>query len=298
MGKYEEKYGFVAFLDVLGISTISSVEQSKSFLKRWDDLFNSAKNLVSSKATKKLFPVAGLSPVVFRIGDTIVCSWEIDRKALSEIEREVSSGKETGSPSQVQIARHHCRFASKYLPHIADWLSGMIFMGLEQGLLLRGALAIGDYVVGPTGDGSITLVGPAVSDAASWYEATDWFGVIFTPACGLLIVEAINGASCSDQNINLDQWFVEYPVPSKDREAMNLWSISWPCPYYQIDYSHGENSPLSLFNSLLLGMPIPKGTESKYFNSIKFFRWYGQEIYPKVKENMEELGMDGMNIEA
>ena len=44
-GIYEEKYGFVALIDVLGVSTISSVEQSKDFLRKWDNVFNSANSV-------------------------------------------------------------------------------------------------------------------------------------------------------------------------------------------------------------------------------------------------------------
>lgn len=297
--KYEGKYGFVALLDVLGVSTISSVKQAKAFLKKWDKVFKLAKRALRDEATRDkttdaLFHVQKeLSPEVFRIGDTIVLSWAMDKEELAkEVQelRSVFSNKDIEYPHELVKRINPCYHASVYLPHIAVFLDWLISAGLKQGLLLRGALAIGDYVVGSTEAGSIILVGPAVSDAASWYEKADWFGVVLTPSCGMVLMNLAERKS-KRQNIDIRRWFVKHNVALKGKEKMDLWSLSWPYFTYHACITE-EITPLSAISSSLLGLPIPRGTEGKYSNSIEFFQWYGEKIYPEVKENMRKLRKD------
>ena len=48
---------------------------------------------------------------------------------------------------------------------------------IKRKLPLRGAICYGEFSY----RGNI-VVGPAVDEAASWHESTDWIGVILTPA--------------------------------------------------------------------------------------------------------------------
>ncbi len=55
---------------------------------------------------------------------------------------------------------------------------------LEQGLPLRGAISCGEYYVNKKHN---VVSGNAVDEVASWYENTDWIGVILTPSAKMTI---------------------------------------------------------------------------------------------------------------
>jgi hypothetical protein len=53
---------------------------------------------------------------------------------------------------------------------------------LQLGLMFRGSLSLGDYV-----DKDSVVLGPAISDAAAWYEELDMMGVVLTPHATLAL---------------------------------------------------------------------------------------------------------------
>lgn len=240
-------YGFVAILDVLGASSYN-IEESVKFLEKRDTLLEKLKN-VQNELMK---PVQGVpQPEVAVFGDTIVFTWAV--------------GKEQ---------------SLKLLPGVALWLRSAIKHSLCDKLFLRGAFSIGSYIFKDA-----TVLGPAISDAASWYQETDWFGVILTPACQFHLVAFLEHASQEPQleKFTFDNLFVPYPVPLKNVTRRNMWAISWPQDFWMKGDS--ELNAKAIFASLLIDIPIPKGTETKYQNSLAFFEWYGREIFPRLPSN-------------
>lgn len=59
----------------------------------------------------------------------------------------------------------------------AAWSSFLVATGLDSGYRFRGAIAAGDFISTPE-----AIIGPAVADAAAWYERADWIGVHVTPS--------------------------------------------------------------------------------------------------------------------
>jgi len=49
---------------------------------------------------------------------------------------------------------------------------------MNNGLLFRGAAAVGEF---RANDETNTIMGDAITDAAQWFEETDWAGVHYTP---------------------------------------------------------------------------------------------------------------------
>ena len=59
--------------------------------------------------------------------------------------------------------------------------SSIICESLKLGIPVRGATCFGKFLI----DGGI-MVGPAIDEVASWYEAADWIGVIHTPSASFM----------------------------------------------------------------------------------------------------------------
>ena len=76
-------------------------------------------------------------------------------------------------------------------------------------------------------------MGPAVSDAATWYERADWIGIHATPYTTMFLKSLLQR-----ENQNLDYVLVDYDVPLKDRGRMLLKTINWPKGVY---LNHGKD---------------------------------------------------------
>ena len=135
---------------------------------------------------------------------------------------------------------------------------------LVQGILFRGSVSIGDFYVD---DQSNTVMGTAVTDAAAWYDSTDWVGINATPHATLVVQALLRGSK------DLDRLLVDYPVPLKDRPSLVLKAVNWPKAFYVKGLrpvKEGED-PRAKCLKLLAEHKIPKGTESKHFNTVAFF---------------------------
>lgn len=163
----------------------------------------------------------------------------------------------------------------KALAAVGEWLSLLIIQGLSNNMLFRGAVSVGEYVTEKN-----TVIGPAVADVAAWYENADWFGICLTPTLEFHLISLIN----DDNKMKnyLARWFVQYEVPYKEGRTKKQWCIAWP---YRI-WANSDNdpAPIPMLAIVLWDYPKPKGTETKYYNSLDFFTWYGEKISHQIEE--------------
>jgi len=249
--KTKSCFGVVAMLDALGAKNLS-MEESHNFLKKVDDFIVSI-----SKHTNFELEQVGVStkPELSVFGDTIIYTWDL----------------------------HESKYPNIQLLAVAQWLRPAIVSGLMHGILWRGALAMGDYLWSES-----VVLGPAVSDAASWCQEADWIGIIATPNCSQRISE-LNAFIQSDfykQNnkeiIDISERYVKYPVPLRDGTIRQLYAINWPRQYTFVkEIKESNNKQLikeafefpvdRMFFWQLQSFPIPKGTEIKFEHTEMFF---------------------------
>jgi hypothetical protein len=238
-------YGIVVMLDALGVSNYR-IDETISFIQKRNELIQWLESFENLQVSK----VPDLPRVkIATFGDTIIFTW--------------ATGKNN---------------VTKMLPNIGEWVRTTIRWGVANEILLRGSISIGEYIA----DGT-TVLGPAIADAAAWYEAAEWFGVILTPKSQLYCISLIERSRNNENpnNVSFEDYFVNYPVPLKTGPK-NLWAISWPYDFFNLQ--DDKMSALEVLSTALWYFPMPKGTESKYENSIAFFNWYGTDIYPKLKQ--------------
>ena len=240
---YKEELGIVVMLDALGAKNFS-MDESKKFLESRNQIvaeLNKEKaNILKvikeigdiSKIEKlKTFP----EPDIFTFGDTIILNW----------------GLLPDFPVGAMLIFMHM------------WLQPIIRISLEKQVLLRGAISIGEYIKDEK-----AIIGPAIGDAASWYEKAQWVGVIATPRCGLYINEMKEKFDATRN----DSLFISYSVPFKNSTSREMWVLSWPLKYSKDENNHEYD--LSLFFEHLTKFQVPYGKEEKIYNTIAFFKWF------------------------
>jgi hypothetical protein len=234
----DPKFGFVALLDALGTrtSTLENAQQYLASLELLKDNVQSATDVTLEGTSDDL--KAGLSDLKPRFfGDSILLTYSILDEARFE----------------------------EYFKRILFVLSFFVLIALKNGILLRGALAIGRYL-----EESNVVLGPAVYDAAGWYEEPQLVSVMLTPKATHYVKGAFGDRGSIGQ-INWDETdgVFLYDVPTR-QGAVDSYVVNWPSGigYFK---KQGEDS-LAWFHKLLRDFDMPKGTENKYTNTALLIR--------------------------
>ena len=221
---------FVAILDALGADHYSR-EQVEQFLKSRDAVVEGVEN--SAEESLKDFKLDRLGRFVFQ--DTLILTYltdgDDDFKALHAF-------------------GHVLRFL--------QWQS------LLRDILLRGAFSHGE--VFKIEEGTNTVIGPVVSDAAAWHQRAEWVGVHATPSTSIFLRKIEEAHSKSMRFL-----FVNHKIPfKKGQESLELKALNWPKGMYlsaERDYRKARAQLLGV----LARIGAPYGSEMKHFNTIEFF---------------------------
>lgn len=228
-------------LDALGISS-RDINGCIEFLKGRDKLVKEIEE--SHKEIKEYFRKEGLGigdykepeAVVFQ--DTIVLAWEQDW----DDEDLVRWG-------------------------VLAW--SVVPDALKCEFIPRGAMAEGEYILEKN-----TILGPALFDAARWYEKADWIGIIATPSFGKEITDSferiLHNESENIRNL-FSAVFSEYQVPLKDSE-MKLWAINHPILYY-LRAKKNSQKARSLIKRNLSENSVESKDPEKYEITMKYFEY-------------------------
>jgi len=229
----ELKQGLIAILDALGAASYSDEEISK-FLSSRERVLELLERKANAKEVRGEIDVRLVT--TFTFNDTVLIIY-----------------RTPGVPT-LQHVEHFCLLLRMFA-----------VVSLAEGILFRGAVSVGSFYVDAA---SNTVMGTAVTDAAGWYDSADWVGINATPHA-TLVIRALLGQG----RAAIDHVLVDYPVPLKDRAPLVLKAINWPKAFVVKGLrpvADGED-PRAKCLSLLAQDRVPKGTESKHFNSLAFF---------------------------
>ena len=230
--------GLVAVLDALGASAFND-KQIQRFVNNRGELIKAlgkqAEEAIIEGDTGKL---ARAQLDTFTFGDTLVITYDVQGRLTAKV---------------------LVRFFALVRQFLVDSLANEI--------LFRGSIGIGAF---RKDKGTNTVMGDAVSDAASWYDRADWFGVIATPRASLAI-ERILGKETKIRNSGHG-----FPTVSReDGTTLRLKCVNWP-KIFMVPHLAPQGDalePRDQFLNCLENQLVPSGTESKYFNSLAFFDW-------------------------
>ncbi|MCA8831987.1 hypothetical protein [Hymenobacter pini] len=162
-------------------------------------------------------------------------------------------------------------------------ISGLLIRySIIHGIPLRGATSVGEF----SKQGN-ALIGPAVDEVASWYEAVDWIGVITCPSIYLSLdtYNAIDGHK-------IESVYSKYKVPLKTKPTESL-AVKWPMIWKQ---SVDELEKFGMKNTKSLGLeartrnelvdyflkmgPLSPDIYPKYSNTIEFYKYVTEQLKP------------------
>jgi len=229
----EPENGIVAILDALGAATYGEAE-----IKRFIDSRKIVLQLLTEKAEGVLGEIRASMITTFTFNDTVLII--------------LRTGPE-----------------APRLKRISDFFLIMrkfLVDSLAHRILFRGAIAIGTFY---TNDETNTVMGPAVTDAASWYDKADWIGVHTTPRATLVIQRWLeHHEESKGGNVMLD-----YDVPLRQGAVVHTKAVNWPKVFFVDSITPCEvgTEPKEKLLEFLTQHQVPWGTETKYYNTIAFF---------------------------
>jgi hypothetical protein len=249
--KIKSKFGIVVFLDALGART-TDIAVSESYLAKTANL--KAEIINSKDIIRVVEEMSGETRIPWRparlkyrlFGDSILITYS------------VTSGRAL-MPS---------------LLNVIFIINSFVCASIKLGILFRGALSIGKYL--ETID---VMLGPAITDAANWYDQPDMIGVMLTPA-------ATNRVR-AEYKINSEstQYFVEspdsnlllYDVPISRRDGksstpVRTYTANWPKLHIVAASPTEYKDALLWFYNRIRSLPVPLGTESKYSNTEAYIK--------------------------
>lgn len=231
MKKTKTKFGAIAILDALGVSNYT-IEQSIEYVKKIKQLHKTilqTSSFIAEKIEVKR------DTFIAHFGDTVLFAIEEDANDQMKALRTMG----------LLVQNYFCE-------------------ALQNDLLLRGSISFGSYMLDKKKN---IVLGPAVSDAAAWYNAANWAGIIATPRTTLKY--KMDDLHLGDLNPTKESAspLISYNVPMKDGKTMELMALNWP-KKYAISFPKAEKELLRR----LTNFSIPRGTEAKYQNTVNFLK--------------------------
>jgi Bacterial RNA polymerase, alpha chain C terminal domain len=251
----DQNQGLIAVLDALGASTYSDREISKFLASRERVL-----RLLRGRANAN---------------DQVRGSIQQNRVSTFTFNDTVLLTYRTKSAATLQDVEDFCRLLRKF---VVD--------SLVEGILFRGSLALGSFYVD---ESSNTVMGPAVTDAAAWYESADWLGVMATPHATLGVQALADG-----KYDPVDHVLIDYAVPLKGNSGpVAVKAVNWPKALFDIRLTPLPDTerPRAGCLSLLTRHQFPKGTEQKYLNTVAFFDHCHRLWMSALGRKIEALGL-------
>jgi hypothetical protein len=231
----KEHYGVVAVLDALGARLFQGGETTRFLESRKVVL-----ELLAEKADSEAVRLKEEQIATFTFNDTVLIV--------------LKSAK--GGPIDDPPLRAFLRVLRKFLTD-----------SMAHSILFRGAFSIGGFLMD---EQSNSIMGEAVTDAAAWYDKSDWVGLHATPRTYLDITRRMEGG---DHLRDWNSCVVEYDVPMKGAVSVTSKAINWPKMFLMSKSPLcGENeTPRQCVLRYLCRHRVPFGTEKKYFETLKFF---------------------------
>jgi len=188
----EAEEGLVALIDVLGTKGIWSRSNPGEVIRNFSFLINKI-NLIKSKMEDELygpFPNIRMNLSTYFFSDTIIILLTSDNLENS-------------------------------IKPFGDLLSLTTATGFQNGIYMRGSVSLGKFYRDQENKNSI-IIGPAVDEAADWYNMSELIGVYCSPSLKF----SIDGIRAKNQDADLEI-FYKYDMPIKNDKTYQTYIVNW-----------------------------------------------------------------------
>jgi len=151
----------------------------------------------------------------------------------------------------------------------AELCSQVMDISADAGFALRGAITIGEYAC----LGNV-IVGSGVDECASWYEQTDWLGVIFAPSAQF-IIDTQRNKNKDERHSRCDEADGRLPkrnqIPWYDKKIVAYRHIPVKNGFRGIDYCVDWGNRATILNKVLENtISLSREIAIKYINTNKY----------------------------
>ena len=105
----------------------------------------------------------------------------------------------------------------RFLPLLFTLIAIPFTKALMQEVFFRGVFSIGEFYRTQS-----LVVGPAVDEAAQWYEQPNWLGISAAPSAAFGIERLL------EQGGDVSPWFARYDIPTREGAYRDGWALAWP----------------------------------------------------------------------
>lgn len=246
----EERTGVVILLDALGVRGTASEDGTIAVLSRLVEVLDSANTFIQSGQFQALLlAIVGIfSNVTAKMGAQVA--------PPSPMVQVPSPPRVIGFGDAVLIVAAGPRPPREYLPWAGMVVGPYLAGSLTKGVLLRGAISVGRWA-----EYKGLVAGPAVDDAAEWYDKADWSGVLLTPSTGYGL------AALEEETKHRFSDFTSWKVPFQDRK---LSSGATALEMTVVDWTRSVLADREQILTAFSQRRIPIAAESKYRNTLRF----------------------------
>jgi len=244
--KYSPTYGVVCLIDALGAKNFND-DETINFLKSRAVI----REALNDKGADQVDRLSIKPPKIALFNDTIIIAIEC---------------KPNGEEEKLSLTA------------MAIIVRKLISDGITRGVWFRGAIGVGKFFADLKEN---TIIGEAVSDAANWYESTNFIGCVLTPRAAFVRKKHLVKDEPSAKSV-----YIPYLASTKDGDKEML-CVNWPLAFH---YSFlrpsdcGEGKELQYLYGKFGGHFFPKCADDKYHNTIKFFKHSFGRMKEKPKE--------------
>lgn len=258
----EKKNGFVVLLDYLGVGNYS-IEKCCEFLKKRKEIqndFHGIEDIFRHVSENNLMKLNDYDVKNRLFGDSILITF---------------SKKTQEAMQEEEIFSINYNF-------INPIVSRIVANSLNYKMMVRGSIAYGDFIQeDPAEKNDITVIGPAVADAARNYEMGNWMGVHYTPNTSMIIDRYLQ----RNTSEKFDSRITKYMIPSKTNQ-MNLYCVNWVKSFFaECSAKEEDKNPRDLFYEILNKMEKNGACADKYFNTLSYFKDVFGVSWEELKRN-------------
>jgi hypothetical protein len=269
-------FGIVAILDALGISSLDAsagvdfIESRDKALEKAKKYAETVKEIQQSIASKlsivqqpgdgvqssiDIYTTVNPVPNILSINDTIIFHWPIELF------------KDDDKDDHLIAAT---------INNVAELLSYFLATSFfDHSIKYRGTLSLGKYA----NIDNRSIMGRAVSDAASFYSFHDHIGLVVSPNGSAYIDQLIEGNhNCSRLIIGdnrIEPSLHKTSIRMKNGCTLPLWTIPWPVVFATLARADDNNliafNPRKFFIALLWSDNPPIEAQQKCFQALEYY---------------------------
>jgi len=215
---YEYTYGVVILLGALGVKGIWKTKNVTEVFENWNSVYYSFSDTINNRQ------LSGVS--LYAFSDTFIVSMRGHERLIKD--------------------------PIEFVELICNAIIPPFLRSMQYDFFFRGVISMGWF-----SDSSRMLIGPAVDEAATYYEAADWVGISISPS-----THAILRNYTSYRRSNL---ITDYQIPQKKKNGVLASAVKW------IKYDYSNECYRILHNKAAENLKTNHNAYMKYKNTLDFY---------------------------